>query len=97
MESEIPSVNRVDEIHDSLLEIQGQQIRVRANLGRSRVIECMGTLVQAHPSLFVVEISGRRGRISRQSYQYVDVLTGAVELFDPATGESILGSFAMPE
>ncbi len=97
MESEIPSVNRIDEIHDLLFGIQGQKIRVRANLGRSRVIECMGTLIQAHPSLFVVEVAGRRGRVSRQSYQYVDVLTGAVELFDPDTGESLLGSFVVPE
>ena len=31
----------------------------------------------------------RRGRKSRQSYQYIDVLTGQVELFDPESGEHI--------
>ena len=35
------------------------------------------------------EVEERRGRRARQSYQYVDVLTGAVELSDPASGELI--------
>ena len=42
-----------------------------------------------HPAVFVVEVTERRGRTSRQSYQYVDVLTGTVELFDTETGEHI--------
>ena len=36
-----------------------------------------------------VEVDERRGRKSRQSYQYVDVLTGTVELFDPESGEHL--------
>ena len=36
-----------------------------------------------------VEVEERRGRRARQSYQSVDVLTGAVELSDPASGELI--------
>ena len=96
MEIEVPAVNRVDQIHDELIEMQGQRIRVKANMGRSRIVECTGTLVHAHPSLFVVEVEGRRGRVARQSYQYVDVLTGTVELFDTDTGESLFG-FAAEE
>ena len=89
MENEIPSVNRVDEIHQKLLELQGQKIKVKANMGRSRIIERTGVLVNAHPSLFIVEVGERRGRTARQSYQYVDVLTGTVELFDVETGERL--------
>ena len=89
MENEIPPVNRVDEIHQKLLELQGQKIKVKANMGRSRIIERTGVLVNAHPSLFIVEVGGRRGRTARQSYQYVDVLTGTVELFDVETGERL--------
>ncbi len=89
MDNEIPSVNRVDEIREQLLELQGKRIKVKANMGRSRVVERAGTLVNAHPSLFVVEVEERRGRTARQSYQYVDVLTGAVELFDAQTGERL--------
>ncbi|MDD5799069.1 MAG: Veg family protein [Coriobacteriales bacterium] len=90
MENEIPPVNRVDEIRTELSRLQGQRIRVRANMGRSRIVERTGTLVQAHPSLFVIEVEERRGRKARQSYQYVDVLTGTVELYDIDTGERLL-------
>ncbi|MEE8704961.1 MAG: Veg family protein [Olsenella sp.] len=87
MENEIPPVNRVDLIHEELSHYVGQRIKVRANMGRSRIVERTGVLVQAHPSLFVIEVEERRGRKARQSYQYVDVLTGTVELFDANTNE----------
>ena len=53
-------------------------------------------LVQVHPSLFIVEVGERRGRTARQSYQYVDVLTGTVELFDIESGERLF-DFAFEE
>ena len=89
MENESPSVNRVDEIKDRLRDLEGQRIKVRANMGRSRIVERAGTLVHVHPSLFVVEVEERRGRTARQSYQYVDILTGTVELFDIDSGERL--------
>ncbi|WP_455136437.1 Veg family protein [Thermophilibacter sp.] len=89
MENDIPPVNRVDEIRERLDALVGTRLRVRANMGRSRIVERTGTLVHAHPSLFVVEVEERRGRTARQSYQYVDVLTGTVELYDVETGERL--------
>lgn len=74
----------VTNIHDKLVEYEGKRVRVRANLGRSKIIEAEGVLTQAHPSLFIIEAEAKRGRKVRQSYQYVDVLTGMVELTDPA-------------
>lgn len=82
-------VNHVDEIHQKLINMVGERIRVKANMGRTRVVERMGIIKTVHPSVFIVEVDERRGRKSRQSYQYVDVLTGAVELFDPESGEHI--------
>lgn len=90
MENEVPPVNRVDQIHDELTSLVGERIRVRANMGRSRIVERTGTLMQTYPALFVVEVEERRGRRARQSYQYVDVLTGTVELYDIETGERLL-------
>lgn len=89
MENEMPSANRVDLIREKLEELQGQRLRVRANMGRSRIVERTGVLVGAHPSLFIVEVEERRGRTARQSYQYVDVLTGTVELYNSDDGEKI--------
>jgi uncharacterized protein Veg len=85
MESEEPQ-NKVAEIHEKIESLTGSRIRVKANMGRSRVVEREGTVVQTHGSLFVVEVDERRGRKARQSYQYVDVLTGTVVLSDPETG-----------
>ena len=85
----------IDSIHDRLNEFVGQRLRVRANMGRSKIVESEGTLTQVHPRLFVMEMDRKRGRTARQSYQYVDVLTGTVELsqdgeplFDPFIIES---------
>ena len=82
-------VNDVDEINDMLAQMVGERVKVKANMGRTRVIERMGTVKTVHPAVFIVEVNERRGRTSRQSYQYVDVLTGTVELFDPESGEHI--------
>ena len=85
MENEEP-VNKVEVIHEKLESMMGERVKVRANMGRARIVEREGTLLQAHGSLFILEVDERRGRKARQSYQYVDVLTGAVELSDPASG-----------
>ena len=59
-------------------------------MGRQRIVERARTQVRVHPSLFAIEVEERRGRKARQSYQYVDVLTGTVELYDMNTGERLL-------
>ena len=82
-------VNHVEDIHNKLEGMLGQRVKVLANMGRTRVIERMGVIKTVHPAVFIVEVDERRGRKSRQSYQYVDVLTGTVELFDPETGEHL--------
>lgn len=82
-------VNHVEDIHEKLTSMIGQRVKVRANMGRTRVVERMGTIKTVHPAVFIVEMDERRGRKSRQSYQYVDVLTGTVELFDPESGEHL--------
>ena len=66
-------------------------------MGRSRIVERTGTLVNAHPSLFVIEVEERRGRTARQSYQYVDILTGTIELYDTTTGERLLDFSSIDE
>ena len=85
IEKEYPQ-NKFEAIQEKLDYMMGERVKVRANMGRSRIVEREGTLLQAHGSLFVLEVDERRGRKARQSYQYVDVLTGAVELSDPASG-----------
>lgn len=77
----------VDQIRETLEQLVGQRLHVRANMGRSKIMESEGTLTQVHPQLFIMEVDRKRGRTVRQSYQYVDVLTGMVEL--SREGESL--------
>lgn len=94
--------NLVNTIHDTLSNYVDQRLKVRANMGRSKIVESEGVLTQVHPRLFVMEVDRKRGRTARQSYQYVDILTGAVELsqngepifepFVPQTEEDELGA-----
>ena len=81
----------VDGIHDTLNDFVGQRLKVRANMGRSKIVESEGILTQVHPRLFIMEVDRKRGRTSRQSYQYADVLTGTVELSQ--NGEPLFGVF----
>ncbi len=81
----------VDSIHDTLNDFVGSRIKVRANMGRSKIVESEGVLTQVHPRLFIMEVERKRGRKARQSYQYADVLTGMVEL--SRDGEPLFGSF----
>ena len=79
----------VNNIHETLAGYKGKRLRVRANMGRSKIIERVGVLTQAHQALFIVETEEKRGRKARQSYQYVDVLTGTVELTNPETEQPL--------
>lgn len=79
----------VGRIRSDLEGLTGHRIRVRANMGRSKIVEREGILMQTHPSLFVVEVQEKRQRTARASYQYVDVLTGTVELSHPDNGETL--------
>jgi len=79
----------VGRIRSDLEELTGSRIRVKANMGRSKIVEREGVLTQTHPALFVVEVEEKRERKARASYQYVDVLTGTVELTHPESGETL--------
>ena len=81
----------INNIHDTLSDFVGQKLRVRANMGRSKIVESEGVLMQVHPQLFIMEVRRKRGTSARQSYQYVDILTGMVELSQ--NGQPIFGKF----
>ena len=83
----------VDSIHDTLNDFVGQRLKVRANMGRSKIVESEGILTQVHPKLFIMEVDRKRGRKARQSWLYVDVLTGTVELSQ--NGEPLFEPFVI--
>ena len=93
-ETIVRQATTVNSIHETLVGYTGKRLRVRANMGRSKIIEREGVLTQAHNSLFIVETIEKRGRKARQSYQYVDVLTGTVELTDPESEQPLFPELA---
>lgn len=80
----------VGRIRSDLESMMGTRMKLRANMGRSKIVEREGVLEQTHPSLFVVKVEEKRERTARVSYSYVDVLTGTVELSNCDSGESLL-------
>jgi uncharacterized protein Veg len=79
----------VGRIRSDLEGLMGTRMRLRANMGRSKIVEREGVLEQTHPSLFVVKVDEKRDRTARVSYSYVDILTGTVELTHPESGENV--------
>lgn len=80
----------VGRIRMDLEGLMGTRMRLKANMGRSKIVEREGVLEQTHPSLFVVKVEEKRERTARVSYSYVDVLTGTVELTHCDSGENLL-------
>ncbi|MBN2405963.1 MAG: Veg family protein [Coriobacteriia bacterium] len=85
----IKQVEVVGRIRSDLESLMGSRMRLKANMGRSKILEREGVLEQTHPSLFVLKIDEKRGRTARVSYSYVDILTGTVELTHTDTGEAL--------
>jgi uncharacterized protein Veg len=88
--SETAQVDKVGRIRTDLEAMMGDRMRLKANMGRSKIIERVGTLEEIHPALFVVKVDEKRDRTARVSYSYVDVLTGTVELMHPESEENLL-------
>jgi uncharacterized protein Veg len=89
MDTMARQIEVVSRIRNDLEGMMGARMRLRANMGRSKIVEREGVLEQTHPSLFVVKVEEKRDRTARVSYSYVDVLTGTVELTHPDSGENV--------
>jgi len=85
-----PHPDVVDKIKSDLKSLVGIKLKLRANMGRCKIIEREGILEETHPNLFVVNVHEKRGRNRRISYSYADVLTKTVELSNPDTEENFL-------
>lgn len=85
----IRQIEVVGRIRADLQSLMGTRMKLKANMGRSKIIEREGVLEETHPSLFVVKIDEKRDRTARVSYSYVDILTGTVELTHPESGEPV--------
>ena len=83
-------IDVVGRIKSDLEGFKGTKMRLRANLGRCKIVEREGILEETHPNLFVIKVEEKRERSRRISYSYADVLTRTVELTHVTSGESLL-------
>ncbi len=79
---------------NSLLEVKkhmecriGQEIYVKANLGRNKQIEKIGTIDGVFPNLFVIKEQDTDHKLS---YTYADILTNNLEITMLDTGEPVV-------
>ena len=89
MESAMNQVEVVGRIRSDLESLMGSRMRLKANMGRSKILEREGVLEQTHPSLFVLKIEEKRGRTARVSYCYAVTQTDTVELTNSDSGECV--------
>ncbi|MFC7687616.1 biofilm formation stimulator Veg [Ureibacillus sp. GCM10028918] len=58
----------------------GKRLRLKANGGRKKTVECDGVLSDTYHAVFVVELDQEDNACKRVSYSYTDILTEAVEI-----------------
>ncbi|MDN4076236.1 MULTISPECIES: biofilm formation stimulator Veg [Fictibacillus] len=58
----------------------GKRLSLRANGGRRKTIERLGTLEETYPAVFIIKLDQDTNAFERVSYSYADVLTETVEL-----------------
>ncbi|HWK22915.1 biofilm formation stimulator Veg [Lysinibacillus sp. SGAir0095] len=58
----------------------GKRLRLKANGGRKKTVECDGVLSDTYHAVFVVELDQEDNTCKRVSYSYTDILTEAVEI-----------------
>ena len=49
-------VNHVAEIQEKLSGMVGDRVKVKANMGRTRVIERLGIIKNVHTAVFIIEV-----------------------------------------
>ena len=68
------------DIRNELNDHIGKPVKLVAYESRNRITKKTGTLSNIYPSVFVVEIGEEQDSVDRVSYNYIDILTGSVEL-----------------
>lgn len=86
---EIPREEVVGRIKSELESFVGEKMKLRANIGRCKIIEKEGVIEETHPNLFVVRVDERDKQSRLMSYSYADILTKTVELKHLISGESL--------
>lgn len=69
------------DIKDKVTKLKGQNIELKINRGRNKIVNITATIAQVYPSMFVINPTCTTF-LDRKSYSYNDVLCGDVVFCD---------------
>lgn len=69
------------DIKDKVTSLKGQNISLKINKGRNKIVSLTATIDQVYPSMFVITPQ-EPNLVDRKSYSYNDVLCGDVVFCD---------------
>ena len=67
----------LNDIKDKVTNLQGQNISLKINKGRNKIVKLTATIDKVYPSMFVITPTSEVA-LDRRSYSFSDVLCGDV-------------------
>lgn len=74
------SKHSIEEIKKGIEKHLGEDIIVKANKGRKKIVVREGVLEDAYSDVFVVRLKSNYDTSTRVSFSYADILTATVQL-----------------
>ena len=69
------------QVKDKINSLKGQNIRLKINKGRNKIVALTAIIDQVYPSMFVINPTSIVD-LDRKSYSYNDVLCGDIKLIE---------------
>lgn len=67
----------INDVRSKIKELKGQNISLKINKGRNKIVSLTATINEVYPSMFVISPTSNVN-LDRKSYSYSDVLCGDV-------------------
>ncbi len=71
----------LNEIKDKINSLKGQNIQLKVNKGRNKIVSLTATIDKVYPSMFIISPTCEVD-LDRTSYSYNDVLCGDIKFLD---------------
>lgn len=71
----------INDVKSKIEELKGQNISLKINKGRNKIVSLTATINEVYPSMFVISPTSDVS-LDRKSYSYSDVLCGDVRFVE---------------
>ena len=71
----------INDIKEKVIALKGQNIALKINKGRNKIVSLTAIIDQVYPSMFVISPTSKVS-LDRKSYSYNDVLWGDVRFVE---------------